>query len=85
QAVQALEKAKLLLGNDELSAESAPSIVSQLKESEAQQTQALLALKHKLDMSSAAAQQFETALKWLQSITGPVERASAAEKARNVM
>ncbi|KYN89758.1 cell division protein MukB [Vibrio cidicii] len=85
QAVQALEKAKLLLGNDELSAESAPSMVAQLKESEAQQTQALLALKHKLDMSSAAAQQFETALKWLQSITGPVERASAAEKARNVM
>ena len=62
QAVQALEKAKLLLGDDEFTADSAQAVVSHLKDQESENTTSLLAVKHKLDMSSAAVEQFELAL-----------------------
>lgn len=85
QAVQALEKAKQLLGDDSLTAESAQALVSELKNKESESTNALLSVKHKLDMSSAAAEQFETALKLVQSIVGQVERKDAAEQAKIVI
>lgn len=82
QAVQALEKAKQLLGDDSLTAESAQALVSDLKSKESESTNALLSVKHKLDMSSAAAEQFDTALKLVQSIVGPVERKEASKHAK---
>ncbi|AIW13627.1 chromosome partition protein MukB [Vibrio tubiashii] len=82
QAVQALEKAKLLLQNEDLTPESAQSLVAQLKDNEAQSTNDLLSTKHKLDMSSAAAEQFETALKLVKSIVGDVERNQASQSAK---
>ncbi|MDC5822639.1 chromosome partition protein MukB [Vibrio europaeus] len=82
QAVQALEKAKQLLQNEELTAESAQALVAQLKDNEAQSTNELLSTKHKLDMSSAAAEQFETALKLVKSIVGDVERNQASQSAK---
>ncbi|WP_260258854.1 chromosome partition protein MukB [Vibrio intestinalis] len=85
QAVQALDKAKQLLDDDSLTAESAQSLVSELKNKEAEQTTELLALKHKLDMSSAAAQQFETALKLVQSIVGDCPRNQASEHAKQAI
>ncbi|MEF1175064.1 chromosome partition protein MukB, partial [Vibrio sinaloensis] len=45
----------------------------------------LLSVKHKLDMSSAAAEQFETALKLVQSIVGQVERKDASEHAKTAI
>ncbi|MGI2999440.1 chromosome partition protein MukB [Vibrio alginolyticus] len=85
QAVQALEKAKQLLGDDSLTAESAQALVSELKSKESESTNALLSVKHKLDMSSAAAEQFETALKLVQSIVGQVERKDASEYAKTAI
>lgn len=85
QAVQALEKAKQLLGDDSLTAESAQALVSDLKSKESESTNALLSVKHKLDMSSAAAEQFETALKLVQSIVGQVERKDASEHAKTAI
>ncbi|EGQ8039642.1 chromosome partition protein MukB [Vibrio alginolyticus] len=85
QAVQALEKAKQLLGDDSLTAESAQALVSELKSKESENTNALLSVKHKLDMSSAAAEQFETALKLVQSIVGQVERKDASEHAKTAI
>ncbi|MFH4626811.1 chromosome partition protein MukB [Vibrio alginolyticus] len=85
QAVQALEKAKQLLGDDSLTAESAQALVSELKSKESEHTNALLSVKHKLDMSSAAAEQFETALKLVQSIVGQVERKDASEHAKTAI
>ncbi|ELA6791801.1 chromosome partition protein MukB [Vibrio alginolyticus] len=85
QAVQALEKAKQLLGDDSLTAESAQALVSELKNKESESTNALLSVKHKLDMSSAAAEQFETALKLVQSIVGQVERKDASEHAKTAI
>ncbi len=85
QAVQALEKAKQLLGDDSLTAESAQALVSELKSKESESTNALLSVKHKLDMSSAAAEQFETALKLVQSIVGQVERKEASEHAKTAI
>ncbi|EKZ8662448.1 chromosome partition protein MukB [Vibrio alginolyticus] len=85
QAVQALEKAKKLLGDDSLTAESAQALVSELKSKESENTNALLSVKHKLDMSSAAAEQFETALKLVQSIVGQVERKEASEHAKTAI
>ncbi|MDC5810593.1 chromosome partition protein MukB [Vibrio europaeus] len=82
QAVQALEKAKQLLQNEELTAESAQALVAQLKDNETQSTNELLSTKHKLDMSSAAAEQFETALKLVKSIVGDVERNQASQSAK---
>ncbi|MCV5868422.1 hypothetical protein OFN61_24455, partial [Escherichia coli] len=74
-----------LLGDDCLTAESAQALVSELKNKESESTNALLSVKHKLDMSSAAAEQFETALKLVQSIVGQVERKDAAEQAKIVI
>lgn len=85
QAVQALEKAKQLLGDDSLTAESAQALVSELKSKESEHTNALLSVKHKLDMSSAAAEQFETALKLVQSIVSQVERKDASEHAKTAI
>lgn len=82
QAVQALEKAKQLLGDDSLTAESAQALVAELKNKETENTNTLLSVKHKLDMSSAAAEQFDTALKLVQSIVGPVERKEASKRAK---
>ncbi len=85
QAVQALEKAQQLLGDTTLTAESAMALVSELKQQEPTSTSALLALKHKLDMSSAAAQQFETALALVRDIAGEVERSNAANVAQQTL
>lgn len=85
QAVQALEKAKQLLGDDSLTAESAQALVAELKNKETENTNTLLSVKHKLDMSSAAAEQFDTALKLVQSIVGPVERKDASEHAKSAI
>ncbi len=85
QAVQALEKAKQLLGEDGLTAESAQSLVADLKSKESQSTNELLSVKHRLDMSSAAAEQFETALKLVQSIVGQIERKDASEHAKKAI
>ncbi|PFG55836.1 condensin subunit MukB [Vibrio sp. ES.051] len=85
QAVQALEKAKQLLGDDTLTAESAQTLVSELKQKEAENTNTLLSVKHKLDMSSAAAEQFETALKLVQSVAGQVERKEASDHAKAII
>ncbi|HHX8657830.1 chromosome partition protein MukB [Vibrio sp. CCB-PB317] len=85
QAVQALEKAKQLLGDDSLTAESAQALVAELKNKETENTNTLLSVKHKLDMSSAAAEQFDTALKLVQSIVGPVERKDASEHAKTAI
>ncbi|EEX91849.1 cell division protein MukB [Vibrio orientalis CIP 102891 = ATCC 33934] len=85
QAMQALDKAKQLLGDDGLTAESAQALVNELKGQEAQSTTELLATKHKLDMSSAAAEQFEAALTLVRSIVGSVERQDAAAKAKTAI
>ncbi|MEH0688715.1 chromosome partition protein MukB [Vibrio cholerae] len=82
QAVQALEKAKTLLGDDNLTAESAQSLVSSLKAEQGERTDALLAMKHKLDMSSAAAEQFDKALALVESVVGKVARQEASERAK---
>ncbi|RJX73751.1 chromosome partition protein MukB [Vibrio sinensis] len=85
QAVQSLEKAKALLSDQTLTAENAQAMVMALKEQESQNTNALLAVKHKLDMSSAAAEQFEKALQLVRSIVGSVERKDAANQAKLAM
>lgn len=85
QAVQALDKAKQLLGEDGLTAESAQALVADLKNKESQSTNELLSIKHRLDMSSAAAEQFETALKLVQSIVGQIERKDASEHAKKAL
>lgn len=85
QAIQALDKARQLLGDNTLTAEGAQALVAQLKAQESANTNTLLSVKHKLDMSSAAAQQFDTALKLITGIVGQIERSDAADKAREVI
>ncbi|MEZ8886607.1 chromosome partition protein MukB [Vibrio sp. 10N.247.311.14] len=85
QAVQALEKTKQLLGDESITAESALTLVSELKAQEESSTQALLATKHKLDMSSAASAQFDKALSLVKSIVGDVERKEASSSAKQAL
>ncbi|MCW8327269.1 chromosome partition protein MukB [Photobacterium sp. SDRW27] len=85
QAVQALEKARDLSGDHQLLADQAVPYLSQLKQEQEVQTTALLALKHKLDMSSAAAQQFDKGLQIVTTIAGAIDRAAAGDKARELI
>lgn len=85
QAVQALEKAQQLTNDHELSKENAQERQTDLKKQEELKTTALLALKHKVDMSSAAAKQFERGLELVTSIAGVVERTDAANKAKELV
>ncbi|WP_104398863.1 chromosome partition protein MukB [Vibrio penaeicida] len=82
QAVKALEKAKELAGFDGLTSDNATTLLSELKQSEQDKTTALLSIKHKLDMSSAAAEQFEQAYTLIKSIAGEVERSHASIAAK---
>ncbi|MCG9662103.1 chromosome partition protein MukB [Vibrio mediterranei] len=82
QAVQALEKARELLDDDALEQDGAATKLTQLKTEEAERTTQLLEFKHKLDMSSAAAKQFELALELVQQVAGDVPRNKAASAAR---
>ncbi|PSV31137.1 chromosome partition protein MukB [Photobacterium sp. GB-27] len=85
QAVQALEKARDLSGDHQMLPDQAPPYLAQLKQQQDTQTTALLALKHKLDMSSAAAQQFDKGLAIITTIAGAVDRANASNKARELI
>ncbi len=85
QALQALDKAQQLLGDDAISAENAVAKVAELKQQQEARTSELLSLKHKLDMSSAAASQFENAFSLVKSVLGNVERQDAAQQARTLI
>lgn len=85
QAVQALDKARQQLDDPTLSAETAHARISELNAQQAQKTSELLAVKHKLDMSSAAVEQFERALSLVQSVVGEVDRSQAAEQAKAIL
>ncbi|KHT59813.1 cell division protein MukB [Photobacterium gaetbulicola] len=85
QAVQALEKARDITGEHQMLADQAVPYLAQLKQDQDTQTTALLALKHRLDMSSAAAQQFEKGLQIVTTIAGSIERAEAGSKARELI
>ncbi len=82
QALQALDKAQQLLGDDSISADNAAAKVSTLKQQQEESTSELLSLKHKLDMSSAAASQFEHAFSLVKSVLGETDRNQAAQEAR---
>jgi len=85
QALQALEKAQQLVDDDRLTADTANAKVTELKQQQDERTSELLALKHKLDMSSAAASQFEKAFNLVKSVVGDVDRQTAAQQARDVI
>lgn len=85
QALQALDKAQKLLGDEAISAENAVAKVAELKQQQEERTSELLSLKHKLDMSSAAASQFENAFSLVKRVLGNVERQDAAQEARTLI
>ncbi|PWI34900.1 chromosome partition protein MukB [Vibrio albus] len=82
QAEQALEKARTMLADDSLNIDNVPSLLAELKQQEGDKTNALLALKYKLDISSAATQQFEHGLSLLSSVVGDIERSEASTYAQ---
>ncbi|MGR5178401.1 chromosome partition protein MukB [Vibrio mediterranei] len=85
QAVQALDKARDLLADDSLNQDKAVETLQQLKADEAKSTAQVLELKHRLDMSSAAAQQFELALSLVKQVAGDVVRTEAGSIARSML
>ncbi|SEG28856.1 chromosome partition protein MukB [Vibrio hangzhouensis] len=85
QAVQALDKARDLLADDSLNQDKAVETLQQLKADETKSTAQVLELKHRLDMSSAAAQQFELALSLVKQVAGDVVRTEAGSIARSML
>ncbi len=85
QAEQALDKAQQLANNENLTQDSAPQLLSALQEQEAEQTQSLLSVKHTLDLSSAAAEQFEQAFQLVKQVVGQTERGDAAGAAKQAL
>ncbi|MGF1762098.1 chromosome partition protein MukB [Aliivibrio kagoshimensis] len=81
QAVNALHNAQQLCEGHKLNQDNVGSLQAEFKQQEGIQTNALLALKHKVDMSSAAVSQFERGLEIIISITGSIERGEAKEAA----
>lgn len=76
QAVQALEKARDITGEHQMLADQAVPYLSQLKQDQETQTTALLALKHKLDMSS----QRRSSLKKACRLSPPLRAQSSVQK-----
>ncbi len=70
QAVTALQQANQLLPNMAVTPETARQCLQQLETDTQAQTQALLALKHRLDMADAATKQFEQAHGLVNKIYG---------------
>ncbi|MEZ8823281.1 chromosome partition protein MukB [Vibrio amylolyticus] len=85
QTIEALNKARARLNDEGLSPDSSVAVLSELKKAEAQGTTELLSVKHKLDVSSAAAEQFESALALVRRIAGNVERSDAAQSAQKIL
>ncbi len=81
QAVEVLQQTREMLGNADLSVEDVGGLLSELKRQQQQQTTELLTLKHKLDISAAAAEQYQQGLALLEKVYGDVERSQAAVKA----
>ncbi len=85
QAVTALHNSQQLCENGELNQDNVGALQAEYKKQEIIQTNALLALKHKVDMSSAAVSQFERGLEIIISITGSIERGEAKEAAMAII
>lgn len=85
QAVEALQKARVVVEDPTLCLESIAPLSAKLKQQEKEQTQTLLALKHKLDISTAAAEQFEAGLGLVQSIYVDAERADVLKYAKQAI
>jgi chromosome partition protein MukB len=85
QAVQALNKAQQLLGDQTITADNSPAIIAVLEAQQKQSTERLLSVKHKLDISSAAAQQFDSAFALVKAIQSDASRSDAAAVARAVV
>lgn len=85
QALDALEKAKELTLFSTLDQENAPELLIQLKKKEEKQTAEVLHLKHKVDLSKAATQQFEKGLALLQRIEPEASRQNAGQFAQTLL
>ncbi len=85
QAVDALTKAQESLEDNALSPENAIKAFEKLKQQEAQQTTHLLAIKHKVDLSNAAANQFSKGLALVQRILPDVSRKELSIHAKSLL
>ncbi len=83
QAVTALETARRLTDDDGLTVDDAGACLQRLKTQESEQTDRVLSLKHKRDLASATANQFEQGLSLLQRIDPSVGRNEAGTKAKH--
>lgn len=85
QAVQALEKARALTNNSALSQDNAAAQLQETKAEEESLTSSVLSLKHRLDLSSAAVEQFDKGLALVRRVAGEVSREEAGSKARELV
>lgn len=82
QAWQLLEQAKAELNDDELSVDNIADYVANLKNNQNELTERLLGTKHKLDLVSAAAQNFDDAYSLVQQLEPTTVRKEAKHVAQ---
>ncbi len=85
QALDALEKAKEITNTPSLTLEKSSKLLSRLMRQEEEQTTELLGLKHQLDLSKAAAAQFEKGLALVARIDPHPSRDKLGELARTLI
>ncbi len=85
QALDALEKAKEIMADPALTLEKSEKVLSKLRLQEEKQTTELLGLKHKLDLSKAAATQFEKGLALVARIVPDPSRDKLGELSRTLI
>ncbi len=82
QAWKLLDQAKTELNDDDLSVDNVADYVADLQKHQTEQTERLLETKHKLDLVSAAAQNFDNAYELVQKLDPSVERKEAKKVAQ---
>ncbi|MCE0496280.1 chromosome partition protein MukB [Vibrio salinus] len=83
QAWQLLQQAKTELGNDALSVDDIADYVADLQSKQTELTERLLATKHKLDIVSAATQNFDEAYSLVKELVPTVSRKEAKHVAQS--
>lgn len=82
QAINALEKAREQVANQQLELADIPELTTQLTQQQAKQTQQLLTVKHQWQLANAADEQFEEAYHILTLLEGEMSRERAVERIR---
>ncbi|OBT15947.1 cell division protein MukB [Vibrio sp. UCD-FRSSP16_10] len=85
QAIKALQDTRELCGLEIDSVDFVPALIAELSAEQQSQTSQILSLKHKLDINSAGAQQFNNAFNLVKTLDADCTRNDAASFAKSAL